>query len=88
MAKVEKRSSQTAKEGKPYRTAVRSFGLRLRKLRQERGLTLEVAAEKSSLDWKHFQKLESGAINFTLVTLTRISKGLKVSLQELFTGVE
>ena len=88
MAKVEKRASQTAKEGKIYRTVVRSFGLRLRRLRQERELTLEAAAEKSALDWKHWQKIESGSLNFTLVTLTRIAKGLKVSLKDLFVDVE
>jgi len=66
---------------------VRSFGLRLRALRQDQDLTLEAAAEQMDLDWKHLQKIEAGQLNVTLVTLVRIAKGLETSLSDLFEGV-
>ena len=88
MVRGRKRASQVAREAKPYRTAVRSFGLRVRFLRQKRNLTLEVAAERMDLDWKHLQKIEAGGINATFVTLVRLAKGLQVSLADLFVDVE
>ncbi len=87
MAGARKRASQIARESKRYRTAVRSFGLRLRSLRQHKALTLEEAAEQMDIDWKHLQKIEDGQLNVTLVTLVRIAKGLHVSLDVLFEGV-
>jgi len=87
MARTRNRASQVARESKRYRTAVRSFGLRLRALRQGQDLTLEAAAEQMDIDWKHLQKIEAGQLNITLVTLVRIAKGLHVSLDALFEGV-
>lgn len=88
MVRGRNRASQIARDSKPYRAAVRSFGLHLRKLRQERGLTLEEAAERASLDWKHWQKVEAAMINPTLVTIYRLARGLQISLEDLFVGVK
>ena len=67
-----------------YKTEAKILGIRVRALREKRGWTLEQAAEQSQIDWKHWQKIESGLLNITLVTLVRLAMGLGVTLQALF----
>jgi len=38
------------------------------------------------MDLKHLQKIESGQINLTLVTLVRIAEGLGEPVRVLFSG--
>ena len=78
------RASQVAKETDRYKAEVSALGQRIRVLRQARKWTLEQAAEASDIDLKHWQKVEVGAINVTLVTLVRIASGLEVPLAALF----
>lgn len=56
----------------------------VRTLRAGQGLTMEAAAEAAELDMRHYQKLESGEINATLITLSRLSDGFDVDALELF----
>jgi len=56
----------------------------VRALRQAKGWTLEEAAEKGDMDLKHWQKIEAGTINVTLVTLVRIAEGLGETVGSLF----
>jgi transcriptional regulator with XRE-family HTH domain len=56
----------------------------VRTLREELGWTLEVAAERMNIDWKHLQKLESARLNPTLVTLIRVADGLGQPVERLF----
>jgi len=44
----------------------------------------EEAAEKGDLDLKHWQKIEAGTVNVTLVTLVRIAEGLGETVGSLF----
>jgi len=67
-----------------YKRAVRQLGKRVKELRTERGWTLEHAAEKSDMDLKHWQKIEAGTINTTMVTLVRMADGLGVDIGNLF----
>jgi hypothetical protein len=50
----------------------------VRRLRQAAGLTLKVAAERAELHWRHWQKLEAGEVNLTLMTLARVAWALRV----------
>lgn len=83
-ARTEERSSQVHKRSRSYRSAARSLGLRVRSLRQSRGWTLQEAAERTDLDWKHLQKIEAGTLNVTLVTLVRLAEGFGEPLALLF----
>ena len=67
-----------------YLREARALGLQVRALRQARGWTLEEAAEKGDMDLKHWQKIEAGTINVTLVTLVRIAEGLGETVGSLF----
>jgi transcriptional regulator with XRE-family HTH domain len=83
-ASVEEWSSRLHKQTPRYRRTAKALGLQVRALRQAKGWTLEEAAEKGDLDLKHWQKIEAGTINVTLVTLVRIAEGLGETLGSLF----
>lgn len=83
-AKPEERASRVHKRTPRYRTEAAKLGLRLRTLREAAGWTLEKAAERCDLDLKHLQKIESGQLNVTLVTLVRLAVGLRVPIATLF----
>jgi transcriptional regulator with XRE-family HTH domain len=82
----DERPSRVHRQGARYLKEARALGARVRQLREAAGLTLEAAAERADLDWKHLQKVEAGtgAVNLTLVTLVRIAAGLRVELSDLF----
>jgi transcriptional regulator with XRE-family HTH domain len=82
--KPEERPSRIHRETPQYRREARALGIRVRFLRQQQDLTLEQAAERMDLDLKHLQKIESGTINVTLVTLVRLARGLGAPLGSLF----
>lgn len=69
-----------------FGTEIRRLGTQIRLLRTVRGLTLEAASERTSIDWKHLQKIEAGSVNPTVLTLVRIATGYKVPLWVLFRG--
>lgn len=84
MPKTDERPSRVFKNSDRYKTEAKILGIRVRALREERSWTLEQAAEHSQIDWKHWQKIESGLLNVTFVTLVRIAIGLGVTMQALF----
>jgi transcriptional regulator with XRE-family HTH domain len=63
------------------------FGVRVRGLRRERGLTLEGLAERSRVSRAMISKLERGEKNPTLVVAAKVAEGLGVTLSQLV-GVE
>ncbi len=83
-AKVEEWPSRLHRESARYRREARALGLQVRAFRQAKGWTLEQAAEKGDMDLKHWQKIEAGTINVTLVTLVRLAEGLGETMGSLF----
>lgn len=59
----------------------------VRRLRSEGGWTIEEVAERSGLDPRHIQLVESGSSNPTLSTLVRVAEGLGTSLETLAAGL-
>ena len=86
-ASTEERPSRVHKRSARYLREAKALGLRLRRLREEHGWTLEQAAEACDLDLKHLQKIESGQLNVTLVTLVRLAVGFREPMLTLFTDV-
>jgi transcriptional regulator with XRE-family HTH domain len=80
----QERSSQVARRSSRFLAEAKNLGLRVRALREARGWTLEQANEVTGIDWKHWQKIESGQINVTLVTLIRIAEGFAEPMGTLF----
>lgn len=59
-------------------------GKRIRNLREGRGISQEVLAEKSSLHRTYIGGVERGLRNPSLKSLQRIAKGLGVGVVDLF----
>jgi transcriptional regulator with XRE-family HTH domain len=55
-----------------------------RALRLARGWTLEEAAERADVDFRHVQLLERGTANPTTATLLRVARGFGVPVEALF----
>ncbi len=65
-------------------TVEREFGAQVRNLRQERGLTQESLADRSTLSVDAVRGVEHGAFSPTLGTVRKLAVGLNVSLTTLF----
>jgi transcriptional regulator with XRE-family HTH domain len=62
----------------------RRLGAHLRRLREDRTLTQEEAAEVIGIHAKHLQRLESGSANATLATLLAASLAYRLPIRSLF----
>jgi transcriptional regulator with XRE-family HTH domain len=59
------------------------FGARVKKLRQEKGLTQEQFARNCGLHKNYIGMVERGERNPSLINIEIIAKGLQVSISEL-----
>ena len=67
---------------KDEETFLVKFGVKLRRIREERNWTLEYTEEMGWPSWRHLQQIESGK-NITLITLKRISDLYDIPINEL-----
>ena len=63
------------------------FGLRLRKLRVQRGLSQEGLANRAGLDRTYISSCEAGKRNVTLRTIVRLACALEVEPSVMIAGV-
>lgn len=56
----------------------------LKRLRREKDWTQHAAATRLKMSVQHFQQLESGKTNATMVTLARLAEAFAVDIVELF----
>ena len=64
------------------------FGICIRELRQIQGLSQEKCALKINMDRTYYASVESGHRNISLINMEKISKGLEVSLSQIFRMIE
>ena len=62
---------------------LQDFGNRLRHLRKARKLR-QLDMEDFGLSYKYYQRLESGKVNPTLLTLHKLASAFEVSVYDLF----
>lgn len=60
------------------------LGKRIRKLRQQTGLSQEKFALKIGMDRTYFASVEAGKRNIAIMNIKKIADGLGVTLSELF----
>ena len=65
----------------------KDFVERVRNLRKQSGLSQEKFALLIDMDRTYFASVESGKRNISLENILKISKGLDISLEELFRGL-
>jgi transcriptional regulator with XRE-family HTH domain len=63
---------------------LRELGLRLRKRREDQGLTQEELAERCSLHRTFIGSVERGERNVSLLNLRLIARTLRIKLADLF----
>ena len=63
------------------------LGNRIRKLRQQTGLSQEKFALTIDMDRTYFASVEAGKRNISIVNIKKIADGLGISLSELFKGL-
>lgn len=63
---------------------VTSFGEHLRKVRQEKGLSMRQLAAKAEIEYKQLSLIEHGEINTTISTAFALAEALEVTVKELF----
>lgn len=62
----------------------KTLGLRISRLREDRGYSQREFAPMIGMDRVYLSKIESGKTNPSLVSIIRIAEGLQVGLPELF----
>jgi transcriptional regulator with XRE-family HTH domain len=62
-------------------------GKRIAKARHQQGMSQEVLAAKSDVDRSHIGFIEQGRRKPTIATIFKLSRVLKVSLEDLFKGL-
>lgn len=65
-------------------TVLVQFGRRVRALRDERGWSQEVLAEKAGIHRTYVGGIERGLRNIALVNIARIAKAFGLTLSQLF----
>lgn len=62
---------------------IREVGELVREARERAGLTQEEAASKAGIDYKRWQRIESGDVNATIRTLVRVASACRVDFWSL-----
>ncbi len=65
-----------------------AFGNRIRSLRASTGLSQEKFALQIGMDRTYYASVEAGKRNISIINIEKISKGLNISLSELFNFTE
>jgi transcriptional regulator with XRE-family HTH domain len=65
-------------------TTPKRLGMRLKKLRNARGMSQDALAKKTNITREYVNKLEAGRYDPTMSVVQRLAKALKVSVAELF----
>ena len=60
------------------------FGLRVRQLRKEQGLSQEALAFKAGIDRTYMTSVENGKRNVSVQNIEKIINALEISIQDFF----
>ena len=71
-------------EADPYDIYLKKFGNNLRRIRKEKGLTMEAVANEAEIEYRQLGRIERGEINTTIISLLRIADILKIEIKILF----
>lgn len=66
----------------------KTFGLAIKKLREEMGLSQEKFALSIGMDRTYYASVEAGKRNISLLNICKIADGFKISVSTLFVVVE
>lgn len=70
------------------KVVLENFGVRLKALRTEKGMTQEELAYAAEVELSQIHRIETGKTNPTLSTLTALAEAFSITLSELFKDVK
>jgi len=62
---------------------LKQLGQNLRKERNKKEISQEKLAEINNIDYKYYQRIETGRVNITIKTLYKLSKSLNIKPYKL-----
>ncbi len=65
-------------------TLARAFGMRVRQVRQSKGMTMQALADEMNVEFRQIARIEAGEVNTTLQMAFAISGVFGMTLRELF----
>jgi len=68
----------------PYNSYLKDFGKNLRRIRKDKGCSMEFVANEAEIEYRQLGRIERGEINTTIISLLRIAEILKVDMKVLF----
>jgi len=68
----------------PYDRYLKKLGNNLRRIRKERGLSMETLANETEIEYRQIGRIERGEVNTTIISLLRIAEILKVEIKIFF----
>ena len=63
---------------------IKKFGQNLRKIRKEKGISMQQLAHQAEIELSQIYRIETGKINPKLSTIINIAKALNVNPKEFF----
>lgn len=69
-------------------TIKKQLGMRIRYLRRQRKMSIEDLALECEINRNYLSDLERGTRNPSLEIISRIAVGLKITIEELFKGID
>jgi transcriptional regulator with XRE-family HTH domain len=67
-----------------FKSFLLQVGRNIKAVRIRRGLRQVDVEERTGIDYKYYQEIESGRVNVTLKTLYRLAKLFRVKISEFF----
>lgn len=72
----------------PVRTVAQELGLRIRKARLEKDLTIQSLADLVEIEYTQMSRIELGKINTSVLQVCRISRALEICMSTLLKDLE
>jgi len=79
-----KKSNKTRKPPVRNDKLLKEFGINLRKIRKQKGITQEELAFEIELEISQISRIERGILNSTISTAYEIASALDIDLKDLF----
>jgi transcriptional regulator with XRE-family HTH domain len=67
-----------------YDTYLKKVGNTLRKIRKEKGFSMENLANEAEIEYRQLGRIERGEINTSIISLLRICNTLEIEMKNLF----
>jgi len=69
---------------KDYDKYLKKVGGNLRKIRKEKGYSMESLANETEMEYRQLGRIERGEINTSIISLLRICNTLNIEIKDLF----